>query len=378
MPQCDLAVVGAGIVGLSCALAAAQRGLRVVVIERDNEARGASVRNFGLVTVSGQPHTGAVWERARRSCAVWLDVADQAGIPLLSRGLWVTAQRAEAAAVLEAFMTSDSSPGCELWGRGTARQRCPDLCGARAQAVMWSPHELRVESRDAIPKLASWLEREQGVVFHWGTTVSRVDPPHLDTSRGPLTAAVAVVCPGDDRSTLFPERLRVAGVRRCQLRMMRLESPGFTLPGTVMSDLSLIRYGGFAELSEAGALRRRLEAEQPEYIRHGIHLIVAQSADGSLVVGDSHHYDGGHDPPRADPRIDRQVYALLEDEYHAATGCRAPPVRERWSGTYAVASERAVLIESPLPRVRLVVVTSGVGASTAFAIGEDVIGDLVN
>ncbi|HZE42751.1 MAG TPA: FAD-dependent oxidoreductase, partial [Steroidobacteraceae bacterium] len=46
----DLAVVGAGIIGLSCARAAALKGLRVVVIDRDSQSSGASVRNFGFVT----------------------------------------------------------------------------------------------------------------------------------------------------------------------------------------------------------------------------------------------------------------------------------------------------------------------------------------
>jgi D-hydroxyproline dehydrogenase subunit beta len=53
-----------------------------------------------------------------------------------------------------------------------------------------------------------------------------------------------------------------------------------------------------------------------------------------------------------------------------------PPVRERWTGTYAVANNRLVLIEAPAPNVRLVLVTSGIGASTGFAIGEEVIGEL--
>jgi hypothetical protein len=52
-------------------------------------------------------------------------------------------------------------------------------------------------------------------------------------------------------------------------------------------------------------------------------------------------------------------------------------MRERWTGTDAVAKERAVLIDAPSPRTRLVV-TSGVGASTGFAIGEEVIGELFN
>jgi D-hydroxyproline dehydrogenase subunit beta len=45
----DLAVVGAGIIGLACARAAALKGLRVIVIDRDSASSGASVRNFGFV-----------------------------------------------------------------------------------------------------------------------------------------------------------------------------------------------------------------------------------------------------------------------------------------------------------------------------------------
>ncbi len=48
----NLAVVGAGILGLAHALAAVRLGKRVVVIDRDARANGASVRNFGLGAVS--------------------------------------------------------------------------------------------------------------------------------------------------------------------------------------------------------------------------------------------------------------------------------------------------------------------------------------
>jgi len=108
-------------------------------------------------------------------------------------------------------------------------------------------------------------------------------------------------------------------------------------------------------------------------LRHGIHLIIAQGRDGSLIVGDSHHYD-----PAAEPVADEGVYRLLFDEYRAVTGRPPPPVRARWTGTYATADDGAVLIDAPSLRTRLVVVTSGVGASTGFAIGEEVIGGLLN
>jgi hypothetical protein len=68
--------------------------------------------------------------------------------------------------------------------------------------------------------------------------------------------------------------------------------------------------------------------------------------------------------------------ALILEEFTAAIGLAPPPVIERWSGTYASAEGLAMFAENPAPDVRLVVVTSGTGASTAFAIAEEVIGEL--
>src|SRR6201994_2639990 len=96
----DLAVVGAGILGLATALAAARRGLRVVVIDRDAQANGASVRNFGFITVTGQQR-GKMGGRARRSRDVGQEVAAAAGIAVIHTGLWMTARRPESVAVLE-------------------------------------------------------------------------------------------------------------------------------------------------------------------------------------------------------------------------------------------------------------------------------------
>jgi D-hydroxyproline dehydrogenase subunit beta len=42
----DLAVAGAGILGLAHVLAALRRGLRILVIDREREAIGASVRKL--------------------------------------------------------------------------------------------------------------------------------------------------------------------------------------------------------------------------------------------------------------------------------------------------------------------------------------------
>ena len=44
--------------------------------------------------------------------------------------------------------------------------------------------------------------------------------------------------------------------------------------------------------------------------------------------------------------------------------------------TYASAPDRLMLIDSPCDGLRIVLITSGTGASTSFAIAEEVIAEL--
>jgi FAD dependent oxidoreductase TIGR03364 len=364
----DLAVVGAGIVGLAHALAAAKLGKRVIVIDRDTRANGASIRNFGFITVTGQKR-GDTWRRARRSRDIWAEIAPAAGIAIEQHGLLLALRYPESLAVAEAFLKTEMGEGCALRTAAEFTRCFPQAAGTLG--ALWSPHDLRVESRDAIPRLAAWLKERWNVTFLVATAALAIEPPLVETSRGAIEAEAAVVCPGDDLVSLFPERIAAYGVTRCRLSMLRLADPGFRLPAALMSDLGLVRYAGYGDLPEAAALRTRLEAAQPEHLHHGVHLIAVQSADGSLVVGDSHDY--GHTPaPFAPAALD----TLILDEFRAATGIAPPAVLERWTGTYASCADRAMFADAPSPAVRLVMVTAGNGASTAFAIAEEVIGAL--
>jgi FAD dependent oxidoreductase TIGR03364 len=367
----DLAIVGAGIVGLAHALAAARLGKSVVVIDRDARANGASIRNFGFVTVTGQER-GISWRRALRSRDVWAEVAPQAKIAIEHAGLVVLARRAEAVPVLEAFKATEMGEGCEMVGAAAARQRFPMLSPQALSGALYSPHELRVESREAIPRLAAWLEERHGVTFLRRTHVHAVDPPVIETSLGRVGAATAIVCPGEDLLTLFAGRIAAHDVEKCKLHMLRLAppAPAFRLPAAVMTDLSLVRYRGYAALPAAQALLQRLRSEQAEHLAHGIHLIAVQSADGSLVVGDSHHY--GATP---DPFAPEAVDALILEEYAATVAPGPARVLERWTGVYPSA-QGTMFMDAPSRAVRLVMVTSGTGASTAFAIAEETIADL--
>lgn len=362
----DVVIVGAGIVGLAHALAARRRGLSALVLDRDSRAVGASIRNFGFVTVTGQAY-GPTWNRARVARNVWAEIAPPANIPVIHRGTALVARRPEAVTVLEQFASGPMGAGCE-WLESEALARRLPMARPGTLGGLWSPHELRVEPRTAIPALRAWLE-SRGVAFVTAA-VTGVSAPVVETTVGRFQGGKIIVCPGTDLRTLFPDVIARHKTTLCKLHMLRLapQPDGWRLPAAVMMDLSYVRYGGYLDLPGVPALRARLEAEAGESLANGIHIIIVQSADGSLVVGDSHHY---HDTP--DPFAPERVDELILGHTLETIAIPDPRVIERWIGVYPSSPMADAMIEAPDAGTRVVLVTSGTGMSTAFGLAEEVV-----
>lgn len=123
-------------------------------------------------------------------------------------------------------------------------------------------------------------------------------------------------------------------------------------------------------LASAAKLLEQIQVEDPQSLEHGIHLIAVQSKDGSLVVGDSHHYG-----PVLEPFAREDVDALMLQHLQQALNLEQPEVMERWTGVYPSSPDSDCLIDQPDAATRMVIVTSGTGASTAFGIAEEVFQD---
>jgi FAD dependent oxidoreductase TIGR03364 len=363
----DLIVVGSGIVGLSVALAAAEKRWRVLIVDREARPVGASIRNFGFVTVTGQ-RAGLTWARARRTAERWAEICEPAGILILQRGLMLAAHEPLSGSVLDAFLDSPMGHGLEPLDADEACRRVPALRRDGLIRAVYSPHELRIEPRTAVPALARWLHGRREISFLPETVVHEVTENVAVTSRGTLRADRIAVCPGPDLRTLFPDTFARHGTTLCKLQMMRVRSAAAgLLTHPVMGDLSLVRYAGYAELAESGALRRHLETSAKDALDHGVHIIVVQSADGSWVIGDSHHYE-----PSPDPFHDDSIDRLILEHTARLVDLSDAQVLERWVGVYPSAQQDA-FIESPCPGVRVVSVTSGTGMSTGLALGEEAV-----
>ena len=74
----------------------------MALIERDARANGASIRNFGFITVTGQER-GDSWSLARRTRDVWAELAPAAGIAVEHAGPMLTARSRSAGGDREPF-----------------------------------------------------------------------------------------------------------------------------------------------------------------------------------------------------------------------------------------------------------------------------------
>jgi FAD dependent oxidoreductase TIGR03364 len=373
MKKYDLVIVGAGIVGMAHAYEAVQRGLSVLIIEKNQSCVGASVRNFGFITVSGQSSKDT-WRRARYSRDVWASISEKAGIPIIHRGSWIVCQRPEAFDVASAFLNTEMGADCQLFSpkdfsnlESLGFKNTSVLRLDHAAGLLYSPHEFRVESRDAIPMMADWLSSSLKVDFCWGAEVFSCDDSQIHTSSGTFYADKVLICPGADLNGVAKKYIAHHDIKLCTLQMLRVKVDDHVkLPGSVMTDNSLARYLGWADLPEASALKVKIQKEMPEFLKEGIHLIAVQSSDGSLVIGDSHQY-GRVEDVFAKDRIDQLIIELLGQTINFSE----LKVLERWTGVYPSSSQQDAIIEKVSDSLRVALVTSGTGASTAFGLAKD-------
>jgi glycine/D-amino acid oxidase-like deaminating enzyme len=76
------------------------------------------------------------------------------------------------------------------------------------------------------------------------------------------------------------------------------------------------------------------------------------------------------------PFSEEALDSLVLEELAAVFPGIAVRIESRWIGTYASHPRNLMVVDRPSDTVRLVLVTSGTGASTSFAIGEEVIQEM--
>jgi glycine oxidase len=326
----DLAVVGGGIFGLSCAYAAARSGTRVCVLERERPGAGASGGLVGALS----PHLPLGWNERKQ---FQLDAL--AGAEAYWR---------------EVEATGGLSPSYGRIGRylplSTASERAKMLAQGQGARANWPDvFEWEVLAPEELP---SWLDPavcSEGAVRE--TLTARLHPRHalaaLEAAVNALggqvryPAQVISVAPGEVR--LADEILRARAIVVAAGCGGEVLAPGFL---------------GRGEKGQAALLA---PAEPLDALVYADGLYIVPHEDGTVAVGSTSESD--FDDPLS---TDAQLEGLLARAARICPALDGAGVLERWAGVRPRGPKPHPIV-GPLPDSPGVNVANG-GFKTGFGL----------
>ncbi len=325
-------VIGAGIVGLAISRALSLRGYKVTVLEKNDRAVGASVRNFGMIWPIGQPE-GKLYQRALRSKEIWEQIAGEEVFALDKCGSLHLAYHADEWTVLNELKTSFSSHGRQvsLLSVSDIQKQYHGINQENLLGGLFSASEVIVDPREAMYVLPAYLTAKHKVTFEWNQPVVEVQNGKVRTVNETYEADLVFVCQGYEIDSLYPDVYRREKMTKCKLQMLRFlsEDPAFRIGTAVCGGLSLIHYDSFKVAPSLSKLKQRFTDELSAYLSLGIHVMVSQNAKGELTVGDSHEY-GNTFSPFDDNSINTRILEYLKTFVH----CDNWELVQSWHGIY--------------------------------------------
>ena len=224
----DVVVIGGGLAGLTSAWRAAQRGARVVLLERGELAAQASRAAAGMLAPAAEADLGerALLELGLRAARAWPAFAEELGnVGYLRCGTLMVARDADEAAALErelGFRAQLEVPMTRL--RPSEARRLEPALAPTLRLALEAPDDHVADPRLLAPALAD-AARAAGAVLRTGAEVTAVGPDRVELAGGEvLRAGDVVVAAGAWAGELADVPVRP--LKGQILRLRDLDGPG--------------------------------------------------------------------------------------------------------------------------------------------------------
>jgi FAD dependent oxidoreductase TIGR03364 len=362
-------VIGGGIIGTMHALFALDAGHEVLHIERDPKPLSASVRNFGLVWVSGRA-SGAELETALRARHLWEEIGSRLPIGFRAQSSLTIAQsEAEFEVMRAAAQMSDAHlRGFQILDRSQVQTLEPVLQGKFIGALQ-STLDAAVEPDLLMSGLYAHLSQQAN--YTWIPNFEVIDFYHDETGNhatdihgAKISGELMVICPGSAHQGFLSELLEEAPLRRVHLQMGQTAPFSPTLNHSIADGDSLRYYPAFKDLDLA-----TLGEQDPVAAQFKMQLLLVPRLDNSFTIGDTHEYD---EPFTHE--ILEAPYDHLRSVISSIFGVPAPAVVSRWSGNYSqITSEDLYYRREIAPGAIVVTGGGGRGNTISPAIAEETI-----
>ncbi|HWB21780.1 MAG TPA: TIGR03364 family FAD-dependent oxidoreductase [Gaiellaceae bacterium] len=359
-------VVGGGVIGAFHAYLALKQGAEVVHLEREFGARGASIRNFGLIWVSGR-RPGDELALALRSRQLWEEIGQEIPeVGFRANGSLTILQNAAELAVVEQVLAREDAAERQFSLLDPAEVRAvnPAIRG-HVLAGLHCNADAAVEPRQVPSAIRATLDGAPGYEWLPGRHIvevgNRMVRDHLgEQHEGDLV----FLCPGAAHRGFAGWQADHLPLRRVRLQMMETEPFPVEVTTSIADGDSLRYYPAFDVPALAG-----LPAPAPIVAEQHMQLLLQQRLNGSLTIGDTHEYDEPFEVT-----VEEGPYRHLQERVESILGAPMPPVRRRWAGVYSqVIDERLFYCEEVADSAWIVTGVGGRGMTAAPAIAERVL-----
>ncbi|WP_440134358.1 TIGR03364 family FAD-dependent oxidoreductase [Chitinophaga sancti] len=354
MQQFDLIIIGGGILGTSHAFHALQKGLKVLILERDSYPLGATVRNFGQVVPSGLADKW--FDYGLTGLALYKSIQQKGDISVRQNGsIYIASDKDEQALIHELKAHYDHiGYQAQLLSASEVQQRYPAIKPAYAKEALFFPEEVSVEPDKMIHRLHAFLKEQHKLQIQYYTPVTSIEEAKGQVIiNGHFQAGKVIICCGHEGKLLFPEIFSASGQVVSKLQMLRsIPMPELPLKGNILTGLTIRRYESFATYCPSFN-RIKTPQHYEELKKWGIHILFKQATDNSIIIGDSHEYAPIHQSDDLGFHTNHYINELILEEASHIINIGSRQIASCWNGFYAQHNENNIFEKDVSPQIHI-------------------------
>ncbi len=370
MNKYDVIIIGGGILGISHAYHCLKAGLKVALVEKNQYNQAATVRNFGQIVPSGFDNK---WQQfGRESLRIYQHLQEEANIGVRQEGTVYLASDQEEMGLLEelAEINRNHDYTSVLLNKESCLKRYPRLKSTYVKGGLYFPEEIIVDPRHAARRIIEYLVQAHDLVYIPNTCVKAVnkfnDTVTITTSAlEKYQASKVILCSGTEFQILFPEIFEASDLHLVKLQMMdTLPMKNIRIEGSVLTGWTIRRYESFQECPSYASVKAK-EDEHSFYKKNGIHILFKQSPDGSIIIGDSHHYAPVNEIETLSFDTDNSINCFMLSQAQRIFDFDDWTIRRTWLGYYCQCAERDIFKETIDEDIHIITGIGGKGMTGA-------------
>jgi FAD dependent oxidoreductase TIGR03364 len=257
----------------------------------------------------------------------------------------------------------------------------PEIKQSYAKAALHFPLEIQVNPKTTVARILHWLKEKNRLDYFNNVTIQDIEVSsnkiHLtDNFKNEYTAKKVMICTGHDFKTLFPEIFLNAGLKTVKLQMLSGIANNTKIKGSILTGWSIRRYECF---QECPSYQQIIAQEDPNSFQrlHGIHILAKQEADGTIILGDSHHY-APHGPNAGS--TDYEDFVNVNDfvitEAKKILNIEHFELRNAWAGLYSQCTDKPIFVENISDDITVVTGIGGKGMTASLGYTQEFLNKL--